>query len=72
MGTAIPVFANTPISYVTGEIVVIHLYLATPNPINFEIGKGIMNNLDPTIILYDKTESDTKYKEIMHLHDRLR
>lgn len=55
-----------------GESVVIHLYPATPNPINFEIGKGIMKNLDPTIILYDKEENDTKYKEIMHLHDRLR
>lgn len=55
-----------------GESVVIHLYAATPNPINFEIGKGIMRNLDPTIILYDKTENETKYKEVMHLHDRVR
>lgn len=55
-----------------GESVVIHLYLATPNPINFEIGKGIMRNVDPTIILYDKTGSEIKYKEIMHLHDRKR
>lgn len=55
-----------------GESVVIHLYLATPNPINFEIGKGIMRNLDPAIILYDKTDSEIKYKEVMHLHDRVR
>ena len=55
-----------------GESVTIHLYPATPNPINFEIGKGIMKNLDPTIILYDKIESGTEYEEIMHLHDRIR
>ena len=51
---------------------VIHLYPATPNPINFEIGKGIMKNIDPTIILYDKAADRTEYKEIMHLHDRVR
>lgn len=55
-----------------GESVVIHLYPATPNPINFEIGKSIMKNLDPTIILYDKTDSGIEYKEAMHLHDRIR
>lgn len=55
-----------------GESVIIHLYPATPNPINFEIGKGIMKNLDPTIVLYDKIESGTEYTEIMHLHDRVR
>lgn len=55
-----------------GESVTIHLYPATPNPINFEIGKGIMKNLDPTIILYDKTNDGTKYKEAFHLHDRIR
>jgi len=55
-----------------GESVTIHLYPATPNPINFEIGKGIMKNLDPTIILYDKIESGTEYEKIMHLHDRIR
>lgn len=55
-----------------GELVVIHLYPATPNPINFEIGKGIMKNLDPTIILYDKSDSTEMYVEIMHLHDRIR
>ena len=55
-----------------GESVIIHLYPATPNPINFEIGKGIMKNLDPTIVLYDKVESGTEYEEIMHLHDRVK
>ena len=55
-----------------GESVMIHMYPATPNPINFEIGKGIMKNLDPTIVLYDKTESGTEYKEVMHLHVRVR
>ena len=55
-----------------GEEVIIHLYPATPNPINFEIGKGIMKNLDPTIILYDKTNEGTEYIETMHLHDRIR
>ncbi len=55
-----------------GESVTIHLYPATPNPINFEIGKGIMKNIDPTIILYDKTKNETNYKEAMHLHDRIR
>ena len=55
-----------------GESVVVHLYPATPNPINFEIGKGIMRNLDPTIVLYDKSNIENKYKEVMHLHDRIR
>ena len=55
-----------------GESVVVHLYPATPNPINFEIGKGIMKSLDPTIILYDKSDRETAYKEVMHLHDRVR
>ena len=55
-----------------GESVTIHLYPATPNPINFEIGKGIMKNLDPTIILYDKTSDGTRYSEIMCLHKRIR
>ncbi len=49
-----------------GESVVIHLYPATPNPINFEIGKGIMKNIDPTIIIYDKIDGGIKYKEVMH------
>jgi hypothetical protein len=57
---------------VHGESVIVHLYPATPNPINFEIGKGIMRNLDPTIVLYDKTGSGTEYKEVIHLHDRVR
>lgn len=55
-----------------GELVIIHLYPATPNPINFEIGKGIMKNLDPTIVLYDKTSDGIAYFEAMHLHDRIR
>ena len=55
-----------------GEDVTVHLYPATPNPINFEIGKGIMKNVDPTIILYDKTKEDTMYREVFHLHDRIR
>lgn len=55
-----------------GESVIIHLYPATPNPISFEIGKGIMKNLDPTIILYDKTDDGIEYKEVMHLHNRIR
>ena len=55
-----------------GEDVTIHLYPATPNPINFEIGKGIMKNVDPTIIIYDKTSEDTMYREVFHLHDRIR
>ena len=55
-----------------GESVVVHLFPASPSPINFEIGKGIMKNLDPTIILYDKADNGTEYKEVMHLHDRIR
>ena len=55
-----------------GESSTIHLFLATPNPINFEIGSSIMKNIDPTIILYDKTDDTTKYKEVMFLHKRVR
>lgn len=55
-----------------GENVTIHLYPATPNPINFEIGKNIMKNLDPTIVLYDKSDHEIVYKKQMHLHDRIR
>lgn len=55
-----------------GEGVNIHLYPATPNPINFQIGKSIMKNVDPTIILYDKSDTTTDYVEVMHLHDRVR
>lgn len=54
-----------------GEEVIIHLYPATPNPINFEIGKGIMKTIDPTIIVYDKTEDSTQYKEALRLHERV-
>lgn len=55
-----------------GESVTVHLYLATPNPINFEIGKGIMKNLDPTIILYDKASDGLEYRKAMCLHKRVR
>lgn len=55
-----------------GENVKIHLFVAAPNPITFEIGRSIMKNLDPTIILYDKAENDIKYREIMVLHERVR
>ena len=40
-----------------GEEVKINLVIAAPNPISFEIGKCIMKNIDPTIIMYDKVES---------------
>ena len=52
-----------------GENVTVHLFLATPNPIN-----SFLSELDisPTIILYDKSTEDTNYNEIMHLHDRVR
>lgn len=59
------------IRFDNGESVTIHLYPATPNPICFEIGKSIMKRLDPTIILYDKDNHSTAYKEIMHLHNRI-
>ena len=55
-----------------GENVNIHLFAASPNPINFEIGKGIMKNLDPQIILYDKTSKSPNYEEVMTLHERIR
>ena len=55
-----------------GEDVTVHLFPATPNPINFEIGKGIMKNLDPTIVLYDKTSKSTAYIQAMVLHERIR
>ena len=55
-----------------GESVTIHLYPATPNPINFEIGKGIMKNIDPSIILYDKANDATEYKIVFYLHSRIR
>ena len=55
-----------------GEGVIIHLYPATPNPISFEIGKSILKNLDPTIILYDKTDNCLEYKKVMYLHQRIR
>ena len=55
-----------------GECVNIHLFPATPNPINFEIGKGIMKNVDPTIILYDKACDTMAYRRVMTLHERIR
>lgn len=55
-----------------GEGVNVHLFVAAPNPIIFEIGRAIMKNLDPTVILYDKTADGLNYEEVMHLHDRIR
>lgn len=55
-----------------GEDVVIHLIVAAPNPITFEIGKSIMKNIDPTILLYDKVENTMEYKPVMYLHERIR
>ena len=60
------------IRHLHGEEVKIHLFVAAPNPISFEIGRSIMKNLDPTIILYDKVANDIRYKEIMVLHSRIR
>lgn len=57
---------------VHGELVVIKLFVAAPNPICFEIGKCIMKNIDPTIMLYDKVDKDINYQEIMCLHSRIR
>ena len=55
-----------------GEDVTIHLIPATPNPISFEIGRAIMKNIDPTIVLYDKISSELNYKEVTILHQRIR
>lgn len=55
-----------------GEMITVHLIVAAPNPITFEIGKTIMKNIDPTIILYDKVQDDIKYKQVMCLHERIR
>ena len=55
-----------------GEEVKIHLFVAAPNPITFEIGRSIMKNLDPTIILYDKVADGVHYRDIMTLHNRVR
>jgi len=54
-----------------GEACIVHLIVAAPNPVTFEIGKSIMRNIDPTILLYDKVQDDIKYKEIMCLHKRI-
>ena len=55
-----------------GENVKVHLFPAVPNPIAFEIGRSIMKNIDPTIILYDKTEQGIGYEQVMVLHERIR
>ena len=55
-----------------GEQVIIQLIIAAPNPISFEIGKCIMKNIDPTIILYDKVDEDINYQKVMCLHSRIR
>lgn len=55
-----------------GEKVTVHLILAAPNPIVFELGKAIMKNIDPTIVLYDKVSDCVYYQKIMNLHDRIR
>ena len=57
---------------VHGEAVTIHLVPASPNPISFEVGKGIMKNIDPTILLYDKGSEDLTYQYVMTLHNRIR
>lgn len=54
------------------EDVKVNVFPATPNPISFEIGRTIMKNIDPTIILYDKVESSIDYKPVMTLHERVR
>lgn len=55
-----------------GEDVTIHLLLAAPNPITFEVGRTLMKNIDPTIVLYDKTAEKLQYEQIMILHKRIR
>ena len=55
-----------------GEDITVNLVIAAPNPISFEIGKCIMKNIDPTILLYDKVDNDVNYREIMCLHSRIR
>lgn len=55
-----------------GENIIINLIPATPVPLAFEIGRSIMKNIDPTIILYDKVQDKTSYEMIMTLHERIR
>lgn len=55
-----------------GEDVKINLIPAIPNPIAFEIGRTIMKNIDPTIILFDKVDNSIVYEPIMTLHERVR
>lgn len=55
-----------------GEDVKINIFPAIPNPIAFEIGRTIMKNIDPTIILYDKVNDSIEYRPVMTLHERVR
>lgn len=55
-----------------GEDVIINLFIAAPNPITFELGRGIMKNLDPSIQLFDKVANDIKYAPVGYLHERIR
>ena len=57
---------------VHGEAVTIHLVPASPNPINFDVGKGIMKNIDPTILFYDPGSEDRTFPYVMTLHNRIR
>lgn len=59
------------IRYDHGENVIIHLFLAAPNPITFETGKNIMKNIDPSIVLYDKVHNGIEYVQFMELHKRV-
>lgn len=60
------------IRHKNGEDVVIHLFVAVPNPISIEIGSNIQKNLDPTVVLYDKSSQTTHYEKICILHKRIR
>lgn len=55
-----------------GEDVIINIFPAIPNPIAFEVGRTIMKNIDPSIILYDKVDNSIFYKPVMTLHERIR
>ena len=63
---------NCPIRMCYGENVKINIFPAIPNPIAFEIGRTIMKNIDPTIILYDKVNDSIEYRPVMTLHERVR
>lgn len=60
------------IRVIHGEDVKVNIFPAIPNPIAFEIGRTIMKNIDPTIILYDKVEDSIDYKPVITLHERIR